>query len=150
MRRVLRALPLILLLTPLLAGCEMMRDLGQLSSGLARAFPGGTVNVNINNDALAVTFLNLPLSETEEQREVLARRVAEHVRDHYDKYDDLSSISVRFGTRMGTAALNTTRTGRAYTFTPEQLAAPATPDSAAGARTSAASAAALADLAPAG
>lgn len=145
MRRSLRALPFLLfLIMPLLAGCEMMRDLGQFSSGLAAAFPGGNVNVNLNDDALAITFLNLPRSETEEQQQVLARRVAEHVRDHYAKYDDLSSISVRFGTQTGASALSVTRTGREFTFTPEELGAPARSAAPAGPKASASSAVAIA------
>ena len=103
-------------------GCADLKDILSLQRGLSRAFQTSAISVNINNSAyLTIVFTNSPVADlSEPEQSVFARRVAEYVRDHYARYDQLRSIDVRFASVKG-VGVTFTRTRIPYRFTPSEL-----------------------------
>ncbi len=106
-------------------GCADLKDLLSLQQGLAREFETSAIGVNLNNSAyLTVTFSNAPIADQPEpEQAAFARRVAEYVRDHYARYDQLQSIQVGFASVKG-VGITFTRTRLPYRFTPSELGPP--------------------------
>lgn len=132
-QRLRRAVPFLLLA---LAGCGDLAALAALQRGIAAEFHAADVSLNIANHArLTIVFVNSPMTaQTPEQRAVTARRVAEYVRDHYARFDSLTTIAVGYSAKQSAGPVAITSTVVPFTFTPAQLrAAPpaATHDSAA-------------------
>jgi hypothetical protein len=106
-------------------GCADLKDLLSLQQGLAHEFDTSAINVNLSNSAyLTVVFSNSPVSNrSEPERAEFARRVAEYVRDHYPRYDQLQSIQVGFASVKG-VGITFTSTQIPYRFTPAELGPP--------------------------
>jgi hypothetical protein len=76
---------------------------------------------------LVVTFLSSPFAErAEEARERTARKVAEHVRDHYPPYKGLDKVIVEFQTPKETAAASLAPAAARYVYTRADLEPPRT------------------------
>lgn len=109
-------------------GCADLKDLLSLQRDLSRGFPGSAINVNVSNSAyLTIVFSNSPEAALPEpEQAAFARRVAEFVRDHYARYDQLQSIQVGFASVKGVGV--TFRSTRIpYRFTPSELGPPQRP-----------------------
>lgn len=109
-------------------GCADLKEILSLQQGLAREFQTSAVNINLNNSAyLTVTFSNAPIADQPEaEQAAFARRVAEYVRDHYARYDQLQGIQVGFASVKG-VGITFTRTRVPYRFTPRELGPPRPP-----------------------
>jgi len=106
--------------------CADLRDIMSLQQGLSKEFPNNAIGVNVNNEAyLTVTFTNSPAAQLpDSEQALLARHVAEFVRDHYAEYARLQEINVGFSTVTGSGSFHFTRTNVPYHFTPKDLASP--------------------------
>lgn len=129
----MRASLLLLALLPL-AGCEqverakqVMGEMTQLRSGIAREF-GAAPQVNVSNGrVLTLTFVNSGFEKLPDaQREATARRVAEYVRDHYAGYARLSEVGVAFASQRKAGPVTTTETRPRHVYSTAELDAPAT------------------------
>ena len=120
-----RALVL-LALTALTPGCGELKDLFTLQQGLAVAFNAPAVSVNINNRShLTVTFTNSKVAELpDSERAIVARQVAEYVRDHYRAYATLEDISVGFSRASAVGPVSYTANQIPYSFTTADLGTP--------------------------
>ncbi len=133
--RLRRAVPVLLLA---LAGCGDLAALATLQRGIASEFHVADVSVNLkNHDQLTIVLANSPLNaQTPEQRAVTARRVAEYVRDHYARFDSLTTIAIGYGAKQSAGPISVSSTVVPFTFTPAELRAapPAAPHDSAAAR----------------
>jgi hypothetical protein len=108
---------LVAAVAPAAPGCEGLSRLGELrrlQQSIAREFdtPGTTVTIS-NGRHMTVVLDNSPaMSGAPEVREILARSVAEHVRDNYAGYGRLDSITIQADTsrRVGIFTEGTTET----------------------------------------
>jgi hypothetical protein len=86
-----------------LAGCG---DNGRLADELGKTY--GIANVTYetaDSTRLRVSFFNSPFAERPDSaRAGTARKVAEHVRDHFPRYKALDKVTVEFLTRKETEA----------------------------------------------
>jgi hypothetical protein len=110
-----------------LAACQdMFKGMGEmmaLQQKLAKEF--GTQNVGIkitNGTHLGVSFqnseiANLPKSEQESK----ARQIALFVRDNYEPWKNLSTISVLFIQQNRYGPVSVTKTQAAFSFKPSEL-----------------------------
>lgn len=112
-----------------LLACADLKDIFSLQRGLAQEFHTNAINVNLSNSAyLTIVFSNSPAAALpDSERAVFARRVAEFVRDHYPKYEQLTSIDVGFAAVRGGAGISFTKTDVPYRFTPVELGPPKQP-----------------------
>lgn len=116
----------------LLAGCEQMgrakqvvSRLTELRSGIAREFGAAPEVKVMNGRSLTLTFVNSGFEKLpEERREATARRIAEHVRDHYAGYPRLSEVTVDFASRRKTGLVTRTEM-HPVVFSTSDLGAPA-------------------------
>lgn len=120
----MKTLPLLLAAAAL--ACGDLRDIMSLEQGLVREFHEPGININLNvSGQLAIAFANSPAADLpDSEREAYARRVAEYVRDHFPRYDALTSISVGFTSVKRTGPLTVTNAPVPYRFTPRDLGAP--------------------------
>ena len=109
-------------------GCADLKDIFSLQRDLSHEFQTSAINVTINNSAyLTIVFTNSPVADlSEPEQSAFARRVAEYVRDHYARYDQLRSIAVGFASVKG-VGVTFTRTRIPYRFTPGELGPPQRP-----------------------
>ncbi len=109
-------------------GCADLKDIFSLQRDLSHEFQTSAINVTINNSAyLTIVFTNSPVADlSEPEQSAFARRVAEYVRDHYARYDQLRSIDVGFASVKG-VGVTFTRTRIPYRFTPGELGPPQRP-----------------------
>jgi len=133
-RPFVRAALLLLALLPL-AGCEQVErarqaadELTELRGGIAREFGAAPQTINISNGRmLTLTFVNSGLEKLpEERREATARRIAEHVRDHYAGYAQLSAVTVDFASRRKVGPVTQTEM-HPVTYHASDLGAPPAP-----------------------
>lgn len=105
---------------------DMLKGMGEmmaLQQKLAKEFNTENVGIKITNGThVGVTFqnsqmANLPTSEQESK----ARQIALFVRDHYDAWRDLSTISVVFIQHNRYGPLSVTKTQAAFSFKPSEL-----------------------------
>jgi hypothetical protein len=109
--------------------CADLKDIFSLQRGLAQEFHTNAINVTLSNSSyLTILFTNSPSAALpDSERAVFARRVAEFVRDHYPKYEQLTSIDVGFAAVHGAAGISFSKTDVPYRFTPAQLGPPKQP-----------------------
>lgn len=109
-------------------GCADLKDIITLQRGLSHEFQTSAISINLNNSRyLTVTFTNSPTADLPEpEQAAFARRVAEYVRDHYARYEQLQSIQVGFSSVKG-VGITFTSTRIPYRFTPSELGPPLPP-----------------------
>ena len=128
--RMRKACPFIVVWTILmlsLPACQdMFKGMGEmmaLQQKLAKEFNTENVGIKITNGThLGVTFqnsqiANLPKSEQQSK----ARQIASFVRDHYDAWRNLSTISVVFIQQNRYGPVSVTKTHAAFSFKPSEL-----------------------------
>jgi hypothetical protein len=135
-RRVAQA-AMLLLGALLLGGCEQMErakqvmgEMTELRNGIAREF-GAAPNISITNGrVLTLTFVNSGFEKLPpERREATARRIAEHVRDHYAGYARLSQVNVAFSSQRKVGPVTTGETQPRHVYSTSELGAPPAPGS---------------------
>jgi hypothetical protein len=115
----------LLLLLLLAAGCGDVPQLIALRSGLSREFREAGVGVGLTDRLiLTVTLVNGPWADaTCESQAALALRVAGYVRDNYQDFDSLQTVSVAFQRRRSFGPVATTSTRLPFRFTRTTLQA---------------------------
>ncbi|UCF18900.1 MAG: hypothetical protein JSU87_13345 [Gemmatimonadota bacterium] len=80
--------------------CEVLSDiraLQTLGKAIEREFKADKVSLNLDNTHLDVVLVNSPLADVpQDEQRLVARRVAEYVRDQYSDYPALETIRVEF------------------------------------------------------
>lgn len=107
-------------------GCANLSALTALQRGLAERFrePGISVHLN-NHEYLTVLFVNSKVAALpDSDRAVLAREVAEYVRDHYRGYSSLSTVAVGFQQALRVGMFSYSSTNRPYSFSTAGLGPP--------------------------
>jgi hypothetical protein len=104
----------------------MLQSMGEtmaLQQRLAEEFNTENIGLKVtNNSHLALTFQNSPMANLPESEQALkAREVALYVRDHYDGYNSLSTISVLFIQHNRYGPLKVTKTQAAFSFQTSEL-----------------------------
>jgi len=127
MRKVYPSLVVWAILMLSLPACQdMFKGMGEmmaLQQKLAKEF--GTQNVGIkitNGTHLGVTFQNSEIANLPKfEQESKARRVATFVRDHYERWRNLSTISVVFIQQNRYGPVSVTKTQAVFSFKPSEL-----------------------------
>ena len=107
-------------------GCANLSALTALQRGLAERFrePGISIHLN-NHEYLTVLFVNSKVASLpDSDRAVLAREVAEYVRDHYRGYSSLSTVAVGFQQALRVGMFSYSSTNRPYSFSTAGLGPP--------------------------
>ena len=110
-----------------LAACQdMFKGMGEmmaLQQKLVKEF--GTQNVGIkitNGTHLGVTFQNSEIANLPKfEQELKARQIALFVRDNYEPWKNLSTISVLFIQQNRYGPVSVTKTQAAFSFKPSEL-----------------------------
>src|SRR5215213_4521962 len=108
----------LVLVVPACMDTRALRD--ELSAEYGRAYVGFTTQ---ERDAMEVIFLASPFVErSDAERRTTARKVAEHVRDHYERYKTLNKVIVQFTPRKEiTPDMSMDDAAARYTFTRAEL-----------------------------
>jgi hypothetical protein len=112
-----------------LSACQdMFKGMGEmmvLQQKLAQEFNTQNIGVNLSNGThLSVSFHNSQLAELpESDQELKAREIALFVRDHYEGYKKLSSISVVFIQQNQYGPVSVTKNQGVFSFKPPELEA---------------------------
>lgn len=127
MSKVYRSVVVWAILMLSLSACQdMFKGMGEmmaLQQKLAKEFNTQNVGIKITNGThLGVTFqnsqiANLPKSEQESK----ARQIALFVRDNYEPWKNLSTISVLFIQQNRYGPVSVTKTQAAFSFKPSEL-----------------------------
>lgn len=129
MRAPLVRLGIALFLALSLAGCHFFAQLFALQKGMGARFHATPTSINVNSGThgtvMTVLFgdsahMNLPDSD----RAAFARDVAEYVRDHYQDYPTLTSVTVGFTSTQDYGVVHVTRNQAPYSFSREELGPP--------------------------
>lgn len=106
-----------------LSSCTEIRQLAELQQDISRRFATPATSVEIyNGTVLSVSFANSSIGgQSDDQREVFARKVAEYVRDHYAGYPGLSAVAVSFTNVSSTGPITLTSSQSGYTYTVSEL-----------------------------
>lgn len=110
----------------LAVACADLSAMLSLRQGLATRFnePGISINLS-NHTALSVMFVNSKLASLpDSDRAVMARQVAEYVRDHYRGYASLISIAVGFEQAGRVGVFSYTMRKSPYSFSTVELGPP--------------------------
>ena len=107
---------------------DMFKGMGEmmvLQQKLAKEFSTQNVGIKITNGAhLDVTFQNSQIAKLPKfEQESKARQIALFVRDHYERWRNLSTISVVFIQQNRYGPLSVTKTQAAFSFKPSELGA---------------------------
>lgn len=107
-------------------GCANLSALTALQRGLAERFREPGISVHLNNqEYLTVLFVNSKVASLpDSDRAVLARAVAEYVRDHYRGYASLSTVAVGFQQALRVGMFSYSSTNRPYSFSTAGLGPP--------------------------
>lgn len=107
-------------------GCANLSALTALQRGLAERFREPGISVHLNNqEYLTVLFVNSKVASLpDSDRAVLARAVAEYVRDHYRGYASLSTVAVGFQQALRVGMFSYSSTNRPYSFSTAELGPP--------------------------
>ena len=111
-----------------LACQDMFKGMGEmmvLQQKLAKEFSTQNVGIKITNGAhLDVTFQNSQIAKLPKfEQESKARQIALFVRDNYERWRNLSTISVVFIQQNRYGPLSVTKTQAAFSFKPSELGA---------------------------
>ena len=111
-----------------LACQDMFKGMGEmmvLQQNLAKEFSTQNVGIKITNGAhLDVTFQNSQIAKLPKfEQESKARQIALFVRDHYERWRNLSTISVVFIQQNRYGPVSVTKTQAAFSFKPSELGA---------------------------
>jgi hypothetical protein len=108
------------------AGCADLAALTALQRGLAQRFKEPAISIHISNhEYLTVLFVNSKVASLPDSaRAVLAREVAEYVRDHYRGYASLSTVAVGFQQSLRVGMFSYRSTNRPYSFSTAGLGPP--------------------------
>jgi hypothetical protein len=117
-----------LVIFSLLACQDMFKGMGEmmvLQQKLAKEFNTQNVGIRITNNAhLDVTFQNSQIANLPKfEQESKARQIALFVRDHYERWSNLSTISVVFIQQNRYGPLSVSKTQAAFSFKPSELGA---------------------------
>ena len=112
----------------LLACQDMFKGMGEmmvLQQKLAKKFNTQNVGIKITNGAhLGVSFQNSQIAKLPKfEQELKARQIALFVRDHYERWRNLSTISVVFIQQNRYGPVSVTKTQAAFSFKPSELGA---------------------------
>ena len=107
---------------------DMFKGMGEmmvLRQKLAKEFSTQNVGIKITNGAhLDVTFQNSQIAKLPKfEQESKARQIALFVRDNYEPWRNLSTISVVFIQQNRYGPLSVTKTQAAFSFKPSELGA---------------------------
>ena len=107
---------------------DMFKGMGEmmvLRQKLAKEFSTQNVGIKITNGAhLDVTFQNSQIAKLPKfEQESKARQIALFVRDNYERWRNLSTISVVFIQQNRYGPLSVTKTQAAFSFKPSELGA---------------------------
>lgn len=99
-----------------------------LEDALSKQYGEAVVGfANEDRTALEVTFLASPfVGRPDADRRMTARKAAEYVRDHYQRYKALDKVMVRFTSRKEFLAVSPKDIAASYTFTRADLGPPQT------------------------
>ena len=102
-----------------------MGEMMVLQQKLAQAFNTQNISVNLSNGKhLNLTFHKALFAELSESEQAFkAREIALFVRDHYEGYRKLSSVSVAFIQENQYGPVSVTRTQGVFSFEPSELEA---------------------------
>jgi hypothetical protein len=109
----------------LAAGCAEVHHLATLRSALSRRFQEPGIGVSLTDGLyLTVTFIDGPWPDAVCERQVpFALRVAGYVRDNYQEFNVLQSVSVAFARRGSGNSMPTTSTHPPFRFARSALQA---------------------------
>ena len=107
---------------------DMFKGMGEmmvLQQKLAKKFNTQNVGIKITNGAhLGVSFQNSQIAKLPKfEQELKARQIALFVRDHYERWRNLSTISVVFIQQNRYGPVSVTKTQAAFSFKPSELGA---------------------------
>ena len=107
---------------------DMFKGMGEmmvLQQKLAQEFNTKSIDVNLKNGThLNVTFHDALFAELPESEQAFkAREIALFVRDHYEGYGKLSSVSVAFIQQNQYGPVSVTRNRGVFSFAPSELEA---------------------------
>lgn len=110
-----------------LSACQdMFKGMGEmmaLQQKLAKEFNTQNVGIKITNGThLGVTFQNSEIANLPKfEQETKARQIASFVRDNYEPWKNLSTISVLFIQQNRYGPVSVTKTQAAFSFKPSEL-----------------------------
>ncbi len=103
-------------------GCKFMKDLMAFQKAVATEFNEPSIGVHVDSNNLTVIF---PTSSakglTNVQRKTFAKRVGVFARDHYARYEGLSSVVVTFKDQKQMGPVTITNVEGTFSFSTSEL-----------------------------